>query len=280
MQVNGFSLIAIAVAMIIMAVAIVFIIIWVGRLSGQIQTLSDMIDRRERNESRASRRPEFTDIDIDFTPEPMAYEEDTGDLEIPQGRHGRRAGRHASRYSGADQRETNRAQSAREYDENPIRDRSTEVTRASEPERIIGARTTGKIRTARSAQAAEMPSSGRSHVREYMTKSSFEDLGRRSSASRNASVQADGSATTNANAFGETRSAGEPSSFFQGYNQDVSTRREARFGRRGPVIPFGEDKTVVRTKRDYSETAIGFESEPDTVDFKRVAGYRNLNRSR
>ena len=70
------------------------------------------------------------------------------------------------------------------------------------------------------------------------------------------------------------------SGFFEGYNQDVESRSEAHFGRRGPVIPFGEDKTIAPVKPDYSEAAIGFETDPDTVDFSRVAGYRRLRRNR
>ena len=78
------------------------------------------------------------------------------------------------------------------------------------------------------------------------------------------------------------------SDFFAGYNTDVESRREGHFGRRGPVIPFGKDKTSsirvdsrpARSTIDYAASAIDFDNDPDTVDFKRVAGYRNLKRRR
>lgn len=65
------------------------------------------------------------------------------------------------------------------------------------------------------------------------------------------------------------------SDFFDRYKQHENPN-PAGFGRQKPSIPFGEDKTVVRKRDTYAETAVDYEYDPDSIDFSRVAGYRNL----
>lgn len=67
--------------------------------------------------------------------------------------------------------------------------------------------------------------------------------------------------------------------FFERYKQHDDPNSTGGFGRRKPSIPFGQDKTIPSGWDVYAAGAADFDAEPDSIDFSRVAGYRNvLNR--
>ena len=48
------------------------------------------------------------------------------------------------------------------------------------------------------------------------------------------------------------------------------------FGRERPSIPFGEDRSDAVRREVYTQDAVSGDFDPDSIDFSRVAGYRNL----
>lgn len=64
--------------------------------------------------------------------------------------------------------------------------------------------------------------------------------------------------------------------FFERYKQHEDPNSTGGFGRPKPSIPFGEDRTVPNRRDAYAESAADFDIEPDSIDFSRVAGYRNV----
>lgn len=65
------------------------------------------------------------------------------------------------------------------------------------------------------------------------------------------------------------------SDFFDRYKQHESPNQPG-FGRKKPSIPFGEDKTVTRKRDTYADTAADLDIDPDSIDFSRVIGYRDI----
>lgn len=64
--------------------------------------------------------------------------------------------------------------------------------------------------------------------------------------------------------------------FFERYKQHEDPNSTGAFGRQKPSIPFGEDRTAPSRRDSYAESAADFDIEPDSIDFSRVAGYRNV----
>lgn len=66
------------------------------------------------------------------------------------------------------------------------------------------------------------------------------------------------------------------SGFFDRYKQHENPNPTGGFGRQKPTIPFGEDRTIPHKRDSYAETAADSDFDPDSIDFSRVAGYRDI----
>lgn len=78
------------------------------------------------------------------------------------------------------------------------------------------------------------------------------------------------------NAVSSSYNAADDSNFFDGYNKHENPNASGSFGRQKPTIPFGEDKSRAQKRDSYAETAADADYDPDSIDFTRVAGYRNF----
>lgn len=66
-------------------------------------------------------------------------------------------------------------------------------------------------------------------------------------------------------------------SFFESYrDRSEGQQPTGAFRRERPTIPFGEDRNEAARLEVYAEDAISGDFDPDSIDFSRVAGYRNL----
>lgn len=65
-------------------------------------------------------------------------------------------------------------------------------------------------------------------------------------------------------------------SFFESYRDRSESQQTGAFGRERPSIPFGEDRNHTARLDAYTEDAISGNFDPDSIDFSRVAGYRNI----
>lgn len=67
--------------------------------------------------------------------------------------------------------------------------------------------------------------------------------------------------------------------FFDSYRaQSEGHQNTGAFGRERPTIPFGEDRNEAARRDVYTQDAVSGDFDPDSIDFSRVAGYRNLRR--
>ena len=67
--------------------------------------------------------------------------------------------------------------------------------------------------------------------------------------------------------------------FFESYRDKSEGQQTGAFGRERPTIPFGEDRNeAIRRESYYTQDAVDTEYDPDSIDFSRVAGYRNIRR--
>lgn len=67
--------------------------------------------------------------------------------------------------------------------------------------------------------------------------------------------------------------------FFESYREKSEGQATGAFRREKPTIPFGEDRNeAMRREEYYTKDAIDTEYDPDSIDFSRVAGYRNIRR--
>ncbi len=65
--------------------------------------------------------------------------------------------------------------------------------------------------------------------------------------------------------------------FFDSYRaQSEGHQNTGAFGRERPSIPFGEDRSDAVRREVYTQDAVSGDFDPDSIDFSRVAGYRNL----
>lgn len=68
-------------------------------------------------------------------------------------------------------------------------------------------------------------------------------------------------------------------SFFDSYRAKSEAQQTGSFGREKPTIPFGEDRNeALKRESYYTKDAVDTEYDPDSIDFSRVAGYRNIRR--
>lgn len=68
--------------------------------------------------------------------------------------------------------------------------------------------------------------------------------------------------------------------FFDSYRDKSEGQQTGAFGREKPSIPFGEDRNeVIKRESYYARDVIDTtDYDPDSIDFSRVAGYRNIRR--
>lgn len=67
--------------------------------------------------------------------------------------------------------------------------------------------------------------------------------------------------------------------FFDSYRAKSEGQQTGAFGREKPSIPFGEDRNeAIKRENYYGRDVIDTEYDPDSIDFSRVAGYRNIRR--
>lgn len=68
--------------------------------------------------------------------------------------------------------------------------------------------------------------------------------------------------------------------FFDSYRDKSEGQQTGAFGRERPSIPFGEDRNeAIKRENYYARDVIDTtEYDPDSIDFSRVAGYRNIRR--
>lgn len=67
--------------------------------------------------------------------------------------------------------------------------------------------------------------------------------------------------------------------FFDSYRAKSEGQQTGAFGREKPSIPFGEDRNeVIKRENYYGRDIVDTEYDPDSIDFSRVAGYRNIRR--
>ena len=65
-------------------------------------------------------------------------------------------------------------------------------------------------------------------------------------------------------------------SFFDSYRARSEGQQTGAFGRERPTIPFGEDRNEAARREVYTQDAVSGDFDPDSIDFSRVAGYRNI----
>ena len=63
--------------------------------------------------------------------------------------------------------------------------------------------------------------------------------------------------------------------FFESYRDMSEGHQTGAFRRERPSIPFGEDKSGAIKRENYMQDAVDTEYDPDSIDFSRVAGYKN-----
>lgn len=68
--------------------------------------------------------------------------------------------------------------------------------------------------------------------------------------------------------------------FFDSYRDKSEGQQTGAFGRERPSIPFGEDRNeAIKRENYYARDVIDTtDYDPDSIDFSRVAGYRNIRR--
>lgn len=68
--------------------------------------------------------------------------------------------------------------------------------------------------------------------------------------------------------------------FFDSYRDKSEGQQTGAFGRERPSIPFGEDRNeAIKRESYYARDVIDTtDYDPDSIDFSRVAGYRNIRR--
>lgn len=68
--------------------------------------------------------------------------------------------------------------------------------------------------------------------------------------------------------------------FFDSYRAKSEGQQTGAFGRERPSIPFGEDRNeAIKRENYYARDVIDTtDYDPDSIDFSRVAGYRNIRR--
>lgn len=66
--------------------------------------------------------------------------------------------------------------------------------------------------------------------------------------------------------------------FFDGYRDRLQSdaSQTGAFRREKPTIPFGADKNEASRRESYTQDAVSGEYDPDSIDFSRVAGYKNI----
>ncbi len=83
-------------------------------------------------------------------------------------------------------------------------------------------------------------------------------------------------ARVHANAVQPMEQPDDGQSFFENYRSQSESQQTGAFGRERPSIPFGEDRNHAARLDAYTEDAISGDFDPDSIDFSRVAGYRNI----
>ncbi len=83
-------------------------------------------------------------------------------------------------------------------------------------------------------------------------------------------------ARVHANAVQPMEQPDDGQSFFENYRSQSESQQTGAFGRERPTIPFGEDRNHAARLDAYTEDAISGDFDPDSIDFSRVAGYRNI----